>query len=360
MVLKDREQCDAPETVSREKGGEEMSWRRWLPLSAGFLLAIAGAVNPGPRLQEVRFGYTPSVSIATLPVIAVKRGFDREEGITLRLELYATSPVQAEAIAAGNIDVGGIGDTTLVGLQAAGVRVKFIAQLVDVSRSVELICRSDRGVRSPKDLEGRTLGYTFGGLAHNLVARFFGAYGVDQGRVRQIDLQPAGLVAAYVRGDVDCIALWPPGLIQAKERVASDVLHNGRWSFMVGLKGPRKLMGSHSSVFATERAIREQRSGLVRTLRALRRALDFLKGNWERGAAMVADELKVTRREVLVAFRLLDYKLDLDEEFYRDVYETWLFFHQLGRLRAAPPEGLRGWVEEGLLREVDPRLVRGQ
>jgi ABC-type nitrate/sulfonate/bicarbonate transport system substrate-binding protein len=319
---------------------------------------VIGQVVSSPRMVEIVFGYTPSVTIATLPVVAVRRGLDRQENLIMQLREYATSPVQAEAIAAGDVDIGGIGDTTLVALQASGVRVKFVAQLVDVSRAVELICRVDRGVREPKDLEGKVVGYTFGGLAHNLVARFFAEYGVDERKVRQVDAGPAGLVAAYARGDLDCIALWPPGLLQAKARVPSVRLHNGRWSFLPGREGPRKLMGSHSSVFATDRALRSQREALERVLRTLLRALRFVNTRRVEAADDVAAQLKVSRREVLEAFTLMEFKLSLDEEFYRDVYDTWMFFYRLGRLKTPPPPGLVGWVDDSILRGVDPSLVR--
>ncbi|MCZ7573288.1 MAG: ABC transporter substrate-binding protein [Ardenticatenaceae bacterium] len=312
---------------------------------------------PAKDVGSLVVGYTPSVSIGTLLVLADAQGFDKEEGLDMTLQRYATSPVEAEAVAAGDLQIGGMGDTTIIGLEAAGVLVKMAAQLVDVSRQVEIICRQDRNITKPKDLEGKTIGYGFGGLAHNLVAKFISTYELNDSSVKQIDGKPAELVAAYVKGDFDCIALWPPGLFQAKEQVPSVRLHNGRESFIAGQEGPKNIMGSHSNLFATDKVIKEQPEAVQALMHALLKSIDFLHADPDQAAEIVAADFKVKPEEVRDGFDLLDFKLTIDEEFYQDMNDTAQFFYNLGRLKAAPPPMLKGWVDPTLLKQVDPSLV---
>src|SRR3984957_7366900 len=74
-----------------------------------------------------------------------------------------------EALNAGAIDCGGVGDAPFAFARAAGVRVKVIAATRSSGAATALLVPAGSTVRSFADLKGRTIGTGKGSVGHYLV-----------------------------------------------------------------------------------------------------------------------------------------------------------------------------------------------
>jgi taurine transport system substrate-binding protein len=114
------------------------------------------------------------------------------------------------AVAAGQIDFGGVGNPPATIGIARGLPYKGIFVL-DVLGPVEsLVARPD--ITSIKDLKGKTIATPFGSTSHyELIAALAGA-GLNPADAKILDMDPPDAFAAWTRKDIDAAYLWEPVL----------------------------------------------------------------------------------------------------------------------------------------------------
>src|SRR5262249_61792459 len=106
-------------------------------------------------------------------------------GLTAQLVLVRNNQMLTAGLAAGDIDIGYTGGTTVLGAAAAGVELKLIASFVSRGRGY-LIVRPD--IKKPADLAGKSIGVQSSG--GNLLVYIFGTLGTlrPQKAPDQVDL----------------------------------------------------------------------------------------------------------------------------------------------------------------------------
>lgn len=128
------------------------------------------------------------------------------------------------AIAAGSIDLGLAGSVPV----SIGVSSKldyYVYFLHDIIGDNEaLAVRNDAGISSVQDLVGKKIAVPFGSTAHFSVLSALDQAGVAQSDVTVLDLQPADLLAAWQRGDIDAGFVWQPTLAKLVEENGSILL----------------------------------------------------------------------------------------------------------------------------------------
>ena len=142
-----------------------------------FLLAAAAAVGlamtaaPAARAADpvtIQLKWVADAQFAGYYVAAAK-GFYKEAGLDVTIKPGGPDIAPEQVIAAGGADV--IVDWMPAALAARekGVKLVNIAQVFERS-GLELTCRKDSGIRSPKDFKGKTLGVWFSGNEYPFLA----------------------------------------------------------------------------------------------------------------------------------------------------------------------------------------------
>ncbi|WP_380178548.1 ABC transporter substrate-binding protein [Kalamiella sp. sgz302252] len=142
-------------------------------------------------------------------------------------EFPAAAPL-AEALNAGAVDVGIIGDAPLLFSVAAGSQVKAIA--VDKSDPVgtAVIVGKDSTLSSAADLKGRSIGTGRGSIGHFVALKALAQAGIKADEVRFRYLTPGDAKIALASGAVDAWATWDPYTALAETSGTGRVLVNGR------------------------------------------------------------------------------------------------------------------------------------
>jgi taurine transport system substrate-binding protein len=120
------------------------------------------------------------------------------------------------AVVAGSVDIGLAGSSPVTRGLSAPLNIDYqVAWIHDVIGDAEsLVAREGSGVTSIADLKGRKIATPFASTAHySLVAALTDA-GLSTDDVTLVDLQPADVLAAWTRGDVDAAYVWEPTLSQ--------------------------------------------------------------------------------------------------------------------------------------------------
>src|SRR5262245_33322244 len=149
-------------------------------------VCVLGKVSPTQGASasptKVVIGY-PSPTPRVAPLwIAQDLDFFGKYGLTAQLVLVRNNQMLTAGLAAGDIDVGYTGGTTVLGAAAAGVELKLIASFVSRGRGY-LIVRPD--IKKPADLAGKRIGVqSIGGTLWMYVMLTLEQLGLDTTRDR--------------------------------------------------------------------------------------------------------------------------------------------------------------------------------
>ncbi|KOX42143.1 sulfonate ABC transporter substrate-binding protein [Streptomyces purpurogeneiscleroticus] len=134
------------------------------------------------------------------------------EGLPYRLE-WSEFPAAApllEALNAGAIDAGGVGDAPFTFAAAAGVPVKAIAAFRNRQDGLAILVTKDSALRSVPDLKGKRIATNRGSIGHQVVLAALEEAGLAFDSVSFSFLPPADAKLALTSGAVDAWATWEP------------------------------------------------------------------------------------------------------------------------------------------------------
>jgi sulfonate transport system substrate-binding protein len=180
-------------------------------LASGLLLAAA-ACSRGASGERLRIGYQRSgvLFLAHSRGILEKRLAER--GIALEWAEFPSGPPLVEAMNAGAVDFGAVGDTPLVYAQAAGVDVRLVAAQVYRGKTAgsAFLTLPGRPIASVAALKGRRIGFTKGSSAEVAALSALADAGLTIADVTPVRLAPSDGVAALEQGSLDALFTWDP------------------------------------------------------------------------------------------------------------------------------------------------------
>ena len=116
------------------------------------------------------------------------------------------------ALASGAIDIGMMGTSVAAtGLSNdVGIEVIWINDIIGSAES--LIVKKDAGVKDIKDMKGKKIAVPFVSTAHFSLQNAIENAGMKASDIELLDMQPADILAAWERGDIDGAYVWYPVL----------------------------------------------------------------------------------------------------------------------------------------------------
>lgn len=181
-------------------------------LGAGAATLALGACGSGKDRKDLIFATQKN----SLPFLAEERGdFSRRlaaRGIgPVTWAEFPSGPPLVEALRAGAIDIGLVGETPVIYAMASGADFNYAA----VQRFPGLVGRGllvpgASTIRSPADLKGRKVAYTKGSTAEFVLAVALAQAGLRFTDVVLANLSPGDGQAALANGSVDAWVVWDP------------------------------------------------------------------------------------------------------------------------------------------------------
>jgi len=185
-------------------------------------------------------------------------------------EFPAAAP-PLEALGAGAIDTGLVGDAPFTFAAAANVPVKAIAAIRQSRDGLAILVPEASAIRSFDDLRGKKIATGRGSVGHLLILAALEARGWTADDVKIVFLAPSDAKVAYSQGSVDAWSTWEPYVSQ------EEVLFKSRR--VITGEGLTPGLGFQ---IATPAAIREKREALLDFVQRLATArawsLDHVEG----------------------------------------------------------------------------------
>ncbi|MCJ2010498.1 ABC transporter substrate-binding protein [Methylobacterium sp. J-092] len=223
------------------------------------VLALLVALIPARAEDVLRVGDQRGNARALMEAAGVL------DGLPYRLawsEFPAAAPL-LEALNAGAIDAGGVGDAPFTFAAAAGVPVKAFLAFRNRQDGLAILAAADSPIRTVADLKGRRIATNRGSIGHQVVLAALEEAGLPADAVTLSFLPPADAKIALASGSVDAWATWEPYTSTAELAGLVRVVRDGNGitpglSFAVAsdaaLKDKRALLADFGERLARARA----------------------------------------------------------------------------------------------------------
>ena len=166
-----------------------------------YLLLSGACLAESPRELDVVLDWYPNALHAFL-YVAIEKGYFADEGLKVNIRFPANDNDAMSLVAAGRADIGLYYQQDVIQVRAnQGVPVKSIGAVVQGPLNIVLALK-DRGIASPTDLVGKTVGYAGTQLSEALVRSIMEYVGADYSDVTLIDVG-FDLMSAMTTGNVD-------------------------------------------------------------------------------------------------------------------------------------------------------------
>ena len=223
---------------------------------ARFLVAalLLGALASASAQTTLRVGDQKGNSRAVMEAAGVLK----DVPYTIEWKEFPAAAPLLEALGAGAIDTGLVGDAPFTFAAAAAVPAKAIGTIRQSRDGLAVLVPRDSKIHSFEDLRGKKIATGRGSIGHQLILAALEARGWSVNDVQIVFLAPSDAKIAYTQGSVDAWSTWEPYvsqeevLFQAQRVITAEGIVPG-----IGFQ------------VATPEAIRDKRAELSDFLRRL-------------------------------------------------------------------------------------------
>lgn len=165
---------------------------------------------------------------------------------------FTSGPPMLQAMSAGSVDIGSVGDAPPVFAAAGGSQIAVVSALQANPHGTAIVVPADSPIHSLAQLRGKTIAVTEGSAADYHLIAILRKAGLSIHEVSVDNLQPPEAQAAFSAHQVDAWDIWSPFIEQAITQDHARVLATGTglaptYSFVVA---SRKALASPATALA--------------------------------------------------------------------------------------------------------------
>jgi len=294
------------------------------------------------RLGNLKFAHFGAVSY--IKEIAPKCGIKVEERV------FAKGPDVMQAILAGELDVGATASESAISARANGAPIYVVAGFA--KGGARLVARSDAGIKSVKDLKGKKVGVTRGGIHEVLLAAELAQNGLSMSDqpgkdVQIVYLAFADLNQALLGKNLDAI--------MQSEPQSSQAIHKG-YGVEVLKPYDTPIGEPVRTMVMTEKFYREKRPLAEKFMRCFVEATRSFIDNQALAEKYVRETLfkgQITKDDFYDAIANSPYSLDITAD---HIQTTTDVMNKYGVGKMTRPPVARDWVRTDLLADAKKSL----
>ncbi|WP_051272760.1 aliphatic sulfonate ABC transporter substrate-binding protein [Sphingomonas phyllosphaerae] len=201
-----------------------MTRRGWIV--AALALLLAGCGGEANKSDGITIGYQKggTLLIARLRGVVTKR-LESEHLGPVRWVEFPSGPPLIEAMRAGAVDFGHVGDTPVAYAQATGLDIVYVAtHSFPAEIGSQLLVPKGSPIRTAADLKGKRLAFVKGSAAEVAAIVALRKYGLTLKDVTPVNLPPGDTMTAFANGAIDAWLTWDPYLTLAEDKIGGRVV----------------------------------------------------------------------------------------------------------------------------------------
>ncbi len=192
-------------------------------LAVMLILFFSGCGKPiAEGTDTLRLAF--SNKIQYLPLIIACDQESAGSGASLITPVIGTGGIDAaEALLAGEADIGAMGDVPALILLSKNTRFQVICAFMQSPTMHRLVGSTACGVRTIHDLAGKRVAVHHGSSTHGALLAYLQENGIDPAAIELVPLAPVNFPEAMLHGDVDAVAgsePWPQNVL---DRVPASI-----------------------------------------------------------------------------------------------------------------------------------------
>lgn len=318
-----------------------------LVIVSGSFLYVNSLQNSSVQLEDLDVAYSPFESLA-LFWVAQQQGFFTENALNVTVHRYDSGAAALSGVINGEADIAvGTAEFPLVIRALNNVSVQTIGT-ISKSNFAYLVARIDSGISDITDLRGKTIGTTFGTIAHYYLGRFLVLNGVQLEDVNLVDLKtPDEWVNAVVNGSIDAVATAQP-----YANLAKDGLGNNAVVWSINSNQPQ-----YTQAIATNEWIVQHPDLSISFLKSLYQAEKFINQHADDAKEILQRQMNFTDAYMETVWQQNQFSLSLDQSLIltMEAEARWLISNHLTNQTAM--RDFNNYVSVNALLVVKPESV---
>ncbi len=271
-----------------------------------FLVFLYGCNNNQTKKSEnkilVTWGGPKNISM--LPIIAEKKGFFKEEGLNINTKYLQTGKIAMDALLSKDLDFAVMVETNVAFIKyQEGADIEVICS-IEEKYDDAIVARKDKGIESPKDIEGKTVGILIGTTSHVFADRFVQFYDLDADKINFINLAPPAIQAGLLTGQIDAGSIWQPFRYNVEKELGDKVVQFNE----------KDIYKAYGIISIRSQFGKENPEAVKKFISALIKAENFVKNNKPESIKILAAELDMDEMVLSSIWNeyILSVKLDQD------------------------------------------------
>lgn len=140
---------------------------------------------------------------------------------------FTSGPPMLQAMGAGSVDIGAVGDAPPIFAAAGGEKIAVVAATVGNPKGTALLVPKGSSIHSVAQLKGKKIAVAEGSSSNYHLVAVLKQAGLTPKDVTIVNLQPAQAAAAFASGQVDAWDVWSPFAEQSEAQHGARILVNG-------------------------------------------------------------------------------------------------------------------------------------
>ena len=179
--------------------------RSLLQTWTGLALALGLVIAPAHAQDTVSLRLNWYLGGLHVPFYyGVEKGFYKAEGIDLTINEGRGSANTVQVVAAGSDTFGLADSSSVIGLAAKGAEVKSVMNVLS-STGFSVVSLASSGIRTPKDLEGKSLAVSAGDPLRQLFEALAAHHKLDLSKITFVQVDPAAKVVTVLEKRADAL-----------------------------------------------------------------------------------------------------------------------------------------------------------
>ncbi len=265
--------------------------------------------------QTVTLASTASL-LDSLVWIANDQGYFKEQGLDLVFKVYPSGKRALLGMLDGKADIATTSDVPFMAQLHKHPNLRIVATLGSADNELKIVTRTDRGIKEPADLKGKTIATQQASAVHFFLYLYLLQQYLNQKDVNILFMKIEDLPAALAEGKIDAMSLREPFITKASE------LLNGQIQIF---SAPGLYRKTYNLV--TDKAYIKAHPDIIeKLLKALIKAEGFVEHNPDKAKQIIARLLKTDKESVdrLWSNFILKVVLDQDLLLQLQLQEKWL------------------------------------
>jgi NitT/TauT family transport system substrate-binding protein len=232
----------------------------------------------------------------------------KKHGLTVKVAPFTSGRLCLDAILGGGAVFGTVAETPVVHAALKRMGARVIAHM-NIHEVFDLT--AVKGIQRPEDLRGTKIGYLQGANSQFYLHRLLERASLTWKDVTAITMNPPDMITSIIKGDIDSFVWTEPYMSHAVEQ--------GRGKLHV-LEFPR-LYTAYACIVTMQKTIDNQPEILVKGLRALMEAVEFIHKEPEKAIALAAKKTQMDFEIAKKEWQQIHYGIELNPKIIRDMEE---------------------------------------